>query len=74
MNILEFGEVVFFILLMYGLFTQVIMPSWKGTPSFPIFRRRRRLEADLRHAREDAEDEKLVREIEETRPKDSKQQ
>ena len=50
------------ILIVFG--TQVFWPMWRGTPVFPIFKsQRRRLEAELRAAREAAEIERLEQEL-----------
>ncbi len=47
--------------------TQIIIPLWNNTLLFPIFRDRRKIEAELRAAREAKDNAELEQVIENTR-------
>lgn len=58
-------ELIFYALASIFIITQVIVPAFRGTLLFPLFRaRRRRVVADLARAAEDAELAELQRNIE----------
>ena len=42
---LKFLEFVLIALLLVGIFTQLILPAWRGQRLFPLFRRQNRLES-----------------------------
>jgi hypothetical protein len=63
MILVELFEVVLWVLIPAFVITQVIVPILRGTATFPLFNRRRRLEAQLRQAREEVEQAKLGQEM-----------
>jgi len=69
MNIIEFGELVAILVIIWVIVFQIIIPMWNGTPTFPFFRARRKLESQLRHTREAVGDEALRAEIAKQQPK-----
>ncbi len=56
-------ETVVVVVFLYGGFTQVILPLWRGTPLFPIMRKTAKLEHDLRVATGDSADADLEKRI-----------
>lgn len=56
-------EIVLWILIPTFVLTQVVIPILRGTATFPLFNRRRRLEAQLRQAREEVDQAKLEKEV-----------
>lgn len=58
----ELLELLFVIFLVLVGVTQVVVPLWRGTHTFPILRRQGRLEADVIEAREDVEAARLENE------------
>lgn len=53
--------------IIVGLISQVVIPMWRNLPVFPIFRRRRILEQNLRKVNELGDDAKLEAEIKDAR-------
>ena len=45
-------ELVGFTLLVLVAVTQLVIPLWRGTPLFPLFRREGKLEGELERARQ----------------------
>ena len=72
MRLLYFVEIIMIALFLLAFATQVFIPLWRGTPLFPIFRRERKLEAQLtklRQANLEADIEhKIVQEEKKARP------
>ena len=62
-------ELVVMALLLYLGVTQVILPLWRGTPLFPMFRREGRLQHDLTEATEKVVEAELESKIVETTQK-----
>ena len=62
-------EIVFILALTYGVFTQVLIPMYRGTLLFPIFRKKRILEQDIRQAKEERDEKELQKEAERIRNK-----
>ena len=54
-------EFVLLSILVVGTTTQVIVPLWKGTPIFPMFRRQQTLERELSRARGESVEAELER-------------
>ena len=52
-------EITLWVLIPAFVITQVVIPIFRETATFPLFHRRRRLEAQLRQAREEVENAKL---------------
>ncbi|MBI2100558.1 MAG: hypothetical protein HYT47_00870 [Candidatus Vogelbacteria bacterium] len=59
-------ESALWVLIPAFVITQVIIPILRGTAIFPLFNRRRRLEAQLRRAREYADEARLEKEVTQT--------
>lgn len=59
MIFLEFMEVVIAVLILIFFITQILIPLAKGTPYFPAFRKRKKLEEDLAEAREEVDKAEL---------------
>lgn len=55
--------------LLYLGVTQVVLPLWRDTPLFPMFRREGRLQHDLAEATEDVVEAELEKRIAETAKK-----
>ncbi len=65
-----FAEVVqgvLTVIILVLLATQILVPLFRGTPFFPVFRRERRLVKDLTEAREEVQDAELEEHIDVTR-------
>ena len=62
-------ELVVMALLFYLGVTQVILPLWRNTPLFPMFRRERCLQHDLAEATEKVVEAELEKKIAETAQK-----
>ena len=62
-------ELVVTVSLLYLGVTQVVLPLWRDTPLFPIFRRERRLQHDLAEATENVVEAELEKRIAETAQK-----
>jgi len=62
-------ELVVMASLLYLGVTQVILPLWRDTPLFPMFRRERRLQHDLAEATENVVEAELEKRIAETAQK-----
>jgi len=56
-------EFLLYAALVFGLGTQVIVPLWKGTVLFPIFRKQGKLERVLTRAREETEEASLEEDL-----------
>ena len=56
-------ELVVAALLLYLGITQVVLPLWRGTPLFPIFRREGRLQHELAEATENVVEADLKKKI-----------
>lgn len=68
MNPIMLLEISVLVLVAAILITQIIVPIWKGTPLFPIFRKsRKQVEAELRTARGSLEEATIRRETSEVR-------
>lgn len=59
-------ELVLMSLLLYLGITQVVLPLWRETPLFPMFRKEGRLQHDLVEANEDVAEAELEKKIAET--------
>lgn len=59
-------ELLVAVSLLYFGGTQVVLPLWRNTPLFPIFRRERRLQHELVEATENVVEAELEKEIVET--------
>lgn len=57
-------EVVTIFLLLVGIVTQLIVPAFKGTSYFPLFRKSGKLQADLADAHQEMDDIRLAQEVE----------
>lgn len=62
-------ELVVAVLLLYFGITQVILPLWRDTPLFPMFRKERHLQHNLAEATEQVVEAELEREIARTTQK-----
>lgn len=62
-------ELVLMSLLLYLGITQVVLPLWRDTPLFPIFRRESRLQHELAEATEKVVEADLEQKIVETAQK-----
>lgn len=69
MNIVAVFELALAVLVVLAGITQIVLPLWRGTPLFPLFRTERKLEAELEEAREEVVEADLRKQIEETRRK-----
>ncbi len=47
--------------------TQIVIPLWRGTPIFPIFRKERKLVKELSEAKGEVREAELVKNIHEER-------
>lgn len=59
-----FGVFVLVGLGIIFVYSQIIRPITKGTPAFPLFRRRPNIESKIEDVNEKMEDQKLQRELE----------
>lgn len=59
-------ELVVVALLLYLGISQVVLPLWRDTPLFPMFRRERRLQHELAEATEKVVEAELEKKIAET--------
>ena len=66
MIIVSLLELVLIVLLLYLGVTQVMVPLWRDTLLFPMFRRERRLEHGLAEATESVVEAQLEQKIAET--------
>lgn len=66
MILVALAELVVTVLLLYLGVTQVVLPLWRSTPLFPIFRREGRLQHELAEATERVVEADLERQISET--------
>lgn len=62
-------EIVFWLLVLYTLARQVIVPLWNGEKIFPVLRRRRDLEVNLRDAQTHLNDQEVINKIEAVKSK-----
>ena len=69
MLLVTLAELVIMATLFYLGVTQVVLPLWRDTPLFPIFRRERRLQHELAEATEKVVEAKLEKQIVETTQK-----
>ena len=69
MILVELAELVVAVLLLYLGVTKVVLPLWRDTPLFPMFRRERRLQHELTKATENVVEAELERKIAETAQK-----
>lgn len=71
MIFLKYGEVTVGLILILVILGQVVIPLWKGTPTFVIFRssRARKLTRELAAARQQAEEEEISQEIQTVKDK-----
>ena len=69
MNIVVVLELLFATLIVIIFLTQILMPLFRGTPVFPIFRRERKLESELSEARKEVIEASLERRIKQEREK-----
>jgi uncharacterized membrane-anchored protein YhcB (DUF1043 family) len=58
-------EFLIYILLAYGLVTQVVIPLQRGTLLFPAFRKRRKLEQKVEEVKEKLDEVKIEKTVEE---------
>ena len=66
MILVALAELVVTVLLLYLGVTQVVLPLWRDTPLFPMFRREGRLQHDLAEATEGVVEAELEKKIAET--------
>lgn len=69
MVIVALLELVVSAFLLYLGVTQVVLPLWRDTPLFPMFRRERRLQYELAEATEEVVEAGLEKKIVETTQK-----
>jgi len=70
---LRYAEYFLLALIFVVFATQVFVPMWQGTKTWPIFRsRQRKLEAELTQTREEAHEAKLEHTLEEERDRVTK--
>ncbi len=62
-----FVELIIWVLSAIVLVTQVVVPMIRNLPVFPMVRNRRKIEAELRLAREEKENAELAERVEQTR-------
>ena len=55
------GSIVAVLLLLFV--TQVFLPLWRNTPTFPLFRKERKLEAEMDEARQQGLEAELERDL-----------
>ncbi|HEY4521682.1 MAG TPA: hypothetical protein VJH05_00905 [Candidatus Paceibacterota bacterium] len=66
MILVTLAELVIMALLFYLGVTQVVLPLWRDTPLFPMFRRERRLQHELAEATEKVVEAELEQKVAET--------
>ena len=66
MILIELAELVVAVLLLYLGVTKIVLPLWRDTPLFPMFRREGRLQHELTEATEKVVEAELERKIAET--------
>ena len=67
MNVVAVLEIALAVLVVLTGVTQLVVPLWRGPPVFPLFRRERKLEAELADASEEVVEADLERQIAEKR-------
>lgn len=67
MNVILFLQVVSSILLVLFAFTQVVLPLFRGTKAFPMFRKEGALLDELAEARQATDQRSIMKEIERER-------
>ena len=60
-------ETLFAVGLIYGTYTQILMPIYRGTVLFPFFRKRTVLEQEIRLAKEERDEKALKEEADKIR-------
>ncbi|OGN02421.1 MAG: hypothetical protein A2655_01680 [Candidatus Yanofskybacteria bacterium RIFCSPHIGHO2_01_FULL_43_42] len=66
MILVTLAELVVVALLLYLGVTEVVLPLWRNTPLFPMFRREGRLQHELAEATESVVEAELEKKIAET--------
>lgn len=56
-------EVVFGLVLLYGVVSQLAIPLISGTAIFPFFHKQHKLEAELKEVRQDAVETRLEQQV-----------
>ncbi|OGF46573.1 MAG: hypothetical protein A2231_05925 [Candidatus Firestonebacteria bacterium RIFOXYA2_FULL_40_8] len=60
-------EILLILGIVYAVFTQVLIPLYRGTLLFPVFRKRQELEQDIKKAKEERDERHLEKEAERIR-------
>lgn len=63
MRLLSALEVMFGLVLLYGVVSQLAIPLINGTAIFPFFRKQHKLEAELTEARQEAVETLLEQQV-----------
>jgi len=67
--VLEMGEFILIGIVLCFIFLQVVVPIVRGTPLYPMFRKERKIKADLQEARQSVIESNLKEEVKKTKQK-----